>query len=311
MLQGLAYFKEGYDATQQIRIDDEARFKVFLDQAIAKKYQALEEKRKAEENLREIEETMDRSMKQLEEQMRASLASAEEKRIKEFAEKNAAISELSRALMDQGHDLLTANGELKQLRAEVEELRESTRSRTASLATAEAERDELKGRLHQEARRASELQRLVDIWLRREGNLPQTVVAKYVQSAEFMGFVNRLTVGAFRMGALEFWEAVLRTQPLSTVEATDEHVPAYLAEATLSTVPPPPKFQLSPTDLDRNVDPKTFEDPPEAEEKGEDEEEEAIEGETTTGIEEIPADEPSILEALAEDPLDPPSPKDL
>ena len=79
MLQGLAYFKEGYDATQQIQIDDDVRFKVFLDQAIAKKYQALEEKRKAEENLREIEETMDKSMKQLEKQMKVSLASAEEK----------------------------------------------------------------------------------------------------------------------------------------------------------------------------------------------------------------------------------------
>ena len=79
MLQGLAYFKEGYDATQQIRINDETHFKVFLDQAIAKKYQALEEKRKAEENLREIEETMDKSMKKLEEQIKASLASAEEK----------------------------------------------------------------------------------------------------------------------------------------------------------------------------------------------------------------------------------------
>ena len=136
----------------------------------------------------------------------------------------------------------------------MEGLKESTRSRTTSLATAEAERDGLKGRLQREANRADELQRLVNIWSRCESTLPQTVVAKYIKSAEFEDFIDRLTMGAFRMGALEFWEAVLHTQPPSTVEAADEAVPAQLAEATFSIVPPPLKFELSLGDLDRDVD---------------------------------------------------------
>ena len=44
MMQGLAFFKEGRDATQQVRVDADAYMKTFIDQAAAKKYQALAEK---------------------------------------------------------------------------------------------------------------------------------------------------------------------------------------------------------------------------------------------------------------------------
>ena len=70
----------------------------------------------------------------------------------------------------------------------------------------------------------------------------------------------------------------------------NREVPAQLAEVALSTVPPPPKFELSLADLDRDVDPQVFKDPPEAKEESEDEEEEVAEEEATAGIEEIPAD---------------------
>ena len=144
----------------------------------------------------------------------------------------------------------------------------------------------------------------MDIWSRRESTLPQTVVAKYVRSVVFEDFVDRMTVGAFCMGALKFWEVVLCTHPPSTVEAADEDVPARLAEATLSTVPPPPKFELSPANLDRPVDPQIFQDPLEAKEESGDDEEEVVGEEVTAGTEAIPADEPSILDALADDPSD-------
>ena len=107
------------------------------------------------------------------------MASAKERRRKEVAEKDITIAELTQAVMDQGCDLHTtgkerdeARAELERLRVEMEELKESTRSRTASLAAAEVERDELKGRLQQETKRADELQCLVNIWSRRESTLP-------------------------------------------------------------------------------------------------------------------------------------------
>ena len=100
MLQGLAFFKEGYDATQQIRVDADTHLKVFIDQATAKKYQALADKQRALDSLREIEKTMNESRRQLEEQLRASMASAEERRRKEVAEKDVTIAELTQAVMD-------------------------------------------------------------------------------------------------------------------------------------------------------------------------------------------------------------------
>ena len=88
------------------------------------------------------------------------------------------------------------------------------------------------------------------------------------------------------------------------MEAADEEVPAQLAEATLSTVPPPPRFELSPTDLDQPVNSQVFKDPPEASEEGENDKEEVVGEEVTVSIEAILADEPSILDALADDPSD-------
>ena len=303
-MQGLAFLKEGRDATEQIRTNADAYWKTFLDQATAKKYEALAEKQHAQECLQEVEATMAKSRKELEDRLRKFMASAEEQRLKVVAEKDAAVAELTQAMGKQSAELLSATRELEQLRAEVEGFKESTRARTVALAATEAERDAHKMRLQQEKSRAEELQCLVDVWSRRESTLPQTVVAKYVQSAEFGSFVDRLTMGAFRMGALEFREAVLHTHPPSTVEAADEEVPALLAEATLSTVPPPPRFELSPADLDRPVDPQVFKDPPEASEEGEDGKEEAIGEEMTTGTEGIPPDEPSLLDVLADDPTD-------
>ena len=154
MLQGLAFFKEGYDATQQIRVDADEYMKVFIEQAIAKKYQALTEKQQAQDRLREIETIMNESKRALDKHLRASLASAEERREKEVAEKDVAIVELTQAVMDRGCDLLSARTErdearteLERLRVEMEELKESTRSRTAFLAATEAEWNEHKEHL--------------------------------------------------------------------------------------------------------------------------------------------------------------------
>ena len=73
---------------------------------------------------------------------------------------------------------------------------------------------------------------------------------------------------------------MLHTQPLSIVEVADEEVPAQLVEAILSIVPPPPRFELSPGDLDRDVDPQVFKDPPEANEESKDEEKEVMDEES-------------------------------
>ena len=136
----------------------------------------------------------------------------------------------------------------------------------------------------------------MNTWAQCEANLPLTVVAKYVETIEFKGFVERLTMGAFRIRALEYCNAILADHPVSLVEAADREVPALSAEPEISGVPPPPRFALSPGDYDREVKEGTFEDPPEAE--AESEEEETGEG--------IPPGEPSILDALADDLTDPP-----
>ena len=98
------------------------------------------------------------------------------------------------------------------------------------------------------------------------------------------------------MGALEYRKVVLADHSESAVVAADRAVPTHLAEPEISGVPPPPKFVLTPEDYDRKVEEGTFEDPPETE--GESEEEETGGG--------IPPGEPSILDALADDPTDPP-----
>ena len=100
------------------------------------------------------------------------------------------------------------------------------------------------------------------------------------------------------MGALEYRKAILADHPVSIVEVADQAVPTHLAEPDISGVLPPPKFLLTPEDYDRNVDEGTFEDPPEAEEESEGEGEEAEGG--------ILPGEPSILDALVDDPTDPP-----
>ena len=98
------------------------------------------------------------------------------------------------------------------------------------------------------------------------------------------------------MGALEYHKAILVDHPMSLVEATDQAVQAHLVEPEISGVPPPPKFLLTSEDYDRSIKEGTFEDPPEAEEESEEEE-------SGGGI---PPGEPSILDALADDPADPP-----
>ena len=103
-------------------------------------------------------------------------------------------------------------------------------------------------------------------------------------------------MGAFRMGALEYRNTILADHPVSLVEAADREVPALSAEPEISGVPSPPRFVLSPGDYDREVKEGTFKDPPEAEAESEEEE-------TGGGI---PPGEPSILDALADDPTDPP-----
>ena len=141
-----------------------------------------------------------------------------------------------------------------------------------------------------------DLRRDVNTWAQREASLPLAAVAKYVKSAEFKDFVERLTVGAFRIGALEYRKAILEDHPVSLVEAADRAVPTNLAEPELSGVPPPPKFVLSAEDYDKAVEEGTFEDPPEA---GAESEEEEVGGD-------IPPGEPSILDALVDDPTDAP-----
>ena len=61
MLQGLAFFQQGYNVTQQIWVDADTHLKVFIDQATAKKYQVLADKQRALNTLREIETTMNES----------------------------------------------------------------------------------------------------------------------------------------------------------------------------------------------------------------------------------------------------------
>ena len=100
------------------------------------------------------------------------------------------------------------------------------------------------------------------------------------------------------MGALEFRKAILADHLASIVEAADRVVPTHLAELEIFGVPHPPKFMLTSLDLDRHVEEGIFEDPPKAKEETEGEEEEAEE--------DIPPREPSILDALANDPSDPP-----
>ena len=104
-------------------------------------------------------------------------------------------------------------------------------------------------------------------------------------------------MGAFQMGALEFYKAVLVDHPTSVVETADRVIPAHLTEPELSRIPPPPKFLLTPEDFDRNVEEGTLEDPLEAEEESEGEREEAGEG--------IPPGELSIPDTLADDSSDP------
>ena len=105
-------------------------------------------------------------------------------------------------------------------------------------------------------------------------------------------------MGAFQMGALEYRKAILADHPVSLVEATDQTVLAHLVEPEISRVPPLSKFLLTPKDFDRRVEEGTFDDPLEAEEEFEGEEEEAKEA--------IPPGEPSILDAIADDPSDHP-----
>ena len=121
-------------------------------------------------------------------------------------------------------------------------------------------------------------------------------MAKYVRTIEFKDFVERLTVGAFQMGALEYRNAILEDHPASLVESADRAVLALLAEPALSGAPPPPRFSLSREDYDREVEEGTFEDPPDSRAESE---EEGVDGG-------IPAGKPSALTALSDDPADPP-----
>ena len=98
------------------------------------------------------------------------------------------------------------------------------------------------------------------------------------------------------MGVLEYHKAILADHPVSLIEATDQAVLANLVEPEISGVPPPLKLLLTSEDYGRNVEKGTFEDPPEAKE-------ESVEEESRGGI--TPR-EPFILDALADDPVDPP-----
>ena len=78
---------------------------------------------------------------------------------------------------------------------------------------------------------------------------------------------------------------------MSLVEAADRAVPALLAEPEVSGAPPPPRFLLSQEDYDWEAKKGIFEEPLESKE------------EKAGGS--IPG-ESSILDALADDPTDPP-----
>ena len=280
-LQGLAFFRQGYVATQKVR-------------------------HRAEERVSQIRSSMAR----LREEFRTAEDSAEEGKRQALADKDAVITQISRSLMERGSDLIKvererdlakaerdrAQAELEKLRVELDELRASSRSHTESLGALESERGQLKDRLREEQEKNEELRRDIGAWKRREANLPFAVVAKYVETSEFKDFVERLTVGAFQMGALEYRNAILVDNPVSLVESADQAVPALLAEPELSGAPPPPQFSLSQEDYDREVKEGTFEDLPESKTESE-------KGEVNEGV---PAGEPSILAALADDPVDPP-----
>ena len=292
--------------TEKIRNDAEAKIKGYVEQGTARAHRAEADRKKAKELLFQMES----SMKQLKEELQAAQARAAEDKRRALAEKDAVITQISHSLMEQGSDLARvererdaaraerdqAQVELEGLRAKVNELKASSRSNAEALATLEAEKGQLGGRLQEELQKNEDLRRDVNTWAQREANLPLAVAAKYVKSAEFKDFVERLTVGAFRMGALEYRKAILEDHPVSLVEAADRAVLANLTEPELSGVPHPPQFVLSAEDYDREVEEGTFEDPPEAEAESEEEE-------TEGGI---PLGEPSILDALADDPLDPP-----
>ena len=113
--------------------------------------------------------------------------------------------------MEQGKDLMAAEQErdlaraergeakadLEKLRVEVDDLKASSSSNAESLVALEAKKGELENRLHGEAKKTEELQRHVDTWAQRKANLPHTIVAKYIESAEFKSFVEQLSVSAF------------------------------------------------------------------------------------------------------------------
>ena len=281
VLQGLAFFRQGYEATQKICHNAEER--MFH---------------------------MRRSIDQLREEFSAARGEAEEEKRHALAKKDAVITQISRSLMEQGNDLMRvererdlakaeqgrAQAELERLKVELDELRASSRSHAESLGALESERGQLEDRLHAEQQKNEALRRDVDTWTHREANLPLVTVAKYVESSEFKNFVERLSVGAFRMGALEYRQAILEDHPVSLVEAADRAVPALLAESELSGAPPPPRFSLSQEDYDREVKEGIFKDPPETEAKSEGEE---VSGST-------PAGEPSVFDTVADDPADPP-----
>ena len=92
--------------------------------------------------------------------------------------------------------------------------------------------------------------------------MPKIVVPKYVQLLEFGNFLDQLALGTFWMGALKYWEAVLKTQPLLMVKM-----------ATVPAVLPPPRFEITSKDLNGEPTKDVFEDPPHVEKEADDKEE--------------------------------------
>ena len=110
------------------------------------------------------------------------------------------------------------------MKAELENLRESSQSKANSLASTLAEHDELKERLHREQERMARLELDIEVWSIRNESLPKSIVAHYVKAPEFWVFLTQLVVGNYRVGTLAFREAVLKSNLTSVVEVVDDEV---------------------------------------------------------------------------------------
>ena len=298
-------------------IQAEAQYQIntVMDQTDAKTQRVEMENRKFKAAMADMENAMD--------EMKGALGRAEDDKHRALAEKDKTIQELTDAIIRQGVSMEESKAELLEAQRGRDEAMAKVEKLQAEIAKARVEADlqeaRSQERLKKEKDRAELYKHSVGVWQGREASMPRTVVAKYVDSEEFKNFVERLTVGAYQMGALGYRNAVIESHPTISLEEADDAVPAvHVASTELSTTPPAPRFAMGLDDWGREIAPDTFEEDPAAEgdpakdtvevEESDADDVAIVEPADAPAVGEALTDEPSILDVLAEDPADPSTP---